>query len=220
MISLRRASLVVRTVTSALLLCGCAPTWADDVDALDRQLLDALEERPPADSPQQLVPRLIKSTKQTAQRLQEGRLDAETTALQKQILEDIDALLKQSAPPDRRSPSSGSPSDQTSDDTSASQEQETSPEESQTPADGAPDPNEASKESQQRSTPGEEGTVVRGTRLGLSTSAWGHLPPKVREQMRSAFSEEYLPEYDALVRRYYEALARRRSAERDRRNGK
>jgi hypothetical protein len=49
--------------------------------------------------------------------------------------------------------------------------------------------------------------------MGLATAAWGHLPPKVREQMRSAISEEFLPEYDELIRRYYEALATRRRDE-------
>ena len=59
----------------------------------------------------------------------------------------------------------------------------------------------------------EEGEAARQQRLGLATAAWGHLPPKVREQMRSAINEEFLPEYDELIRRYYEALATRRQNE-------
>lgn len=52
---------------------------------------------------------------------------------------------------------------------------------------------------------GEENAPA-GTRE-LTTSVWGHLPPRQRERMQARFSERFLPQYEALVRQYYEALA-------------
>lgn len=41
---------------------------------------------------------------------------------------------------------------------------------------------------------------------------WGHLPPNVRAELLNVFSEKYLPKYEDLVRRYYEALAEKNRA--------
>jgi hypothetical protein len=41
----------------------------------------------------------------------------------------------------------------------------------------------------------------------LATSVWGHLPARQRDRMQSRFSERFLPQYEDLVRQYYEALA-------------
>jgi hypothetical protein len=37
---------------------------------------------------------------------------------------------------------------------------------------------------------------------------WGHLPPKVREQMQSGTIEEFLPKYEQLIEDYYSRLAK------------
>ena len=37
---------------------------------------------------------------------------------------------------------------------------------------------------------------------------WGHLPPKVREQMQSGAIEEFLPKYEKLIEDYYSRLAK------------
>lgn len=208
--ALRRAA----SIGAAVLLIGMPLSLrADDpADAIDRELLEALEGAAPADSPLQIIPRLIDSTQTAASRLQEGRLDEDTQQLQSQILADIDALLQQASPP-AQPPQGGSQSQQQQQDQNAQSQQQQQPD-SPSQQDGQSDPGAASRESAERTARGEETDAERERRLGLSTAAWGHLPPKVREQMRSAFSEEYLPQYDALVRQYYEALARRRADER------
>jgi hypothetical protein len=184
----------------------------DQVDDLDRELLDALEGKPPKDSPFQIIPRLLDTTRTAASRLEGGQLDQQIEQLQTQILADIDALLEQAAPPppQSRDASQLQSQQQQQQQTSQSQDQQDSQPEQENDA----DPNAASEESEERTARGEQTAAERERRLGLSTAAWGHLPPKVREQMRSAFSEEYLPQYDALVRQYYEALARRRADQR------
>lgn len=36
---------------------------------------------------------------------------------------------------------------------------------------------------------------------------WGHLPPKIRDQMQSGAIEEFLPKYERLIEEYYSRLA-------------
>lgn len=36
---------------------------------------------------------------------------------------------------------------------------------------------------------------------------WGHLPDKIRDQMQSSLSEEFLPKYQRLIEDYYQRLA-------------
>jgi hypothetical protein len=36
---------------------------------------------------------------------------------------------------------------------------------------------------------------------------WGHLPDKLREQLQSSLSEQFLPKYERLIEDYYRALA-------------
>jgi hypothetical protein len=216
------AEVVCTTLAALLIVLGLLLTdggtlrllAADQIDDLDRELLDALEGKPPQDSPLRIIPRLLDTTQTAASRLQNGQLDDDTQRLQTQILADIDALLEQATPP-AQPPQGGSQSpDQQQQQQQQDQNSQSQQQDSQSQQDGESDPNAASKESQERTARGEETDAERERRLGLSTAAWGHLPPKVREQMRSAFSEEYLPQYDALVRQYYEALARRRADER------
>jgi hypothetical protein len=36
---------------------------------------------------------------------------------------------------------------------------------------------------------------------------WGHLPDKIRDQMQSSLSEEFLPKYERVIEDYYRRLA-------------
>jgi hypothetical protein len=190
-------------------------------DDLDQQLLESLEGRREPDSPETVINRLLDNTQSARERLAAGHFDEPTQSIQQQILDDIDALLRHassSPPPGRPSPPSEESPGQRSDadGTGSLQGQpggvaaESAGGEGREPS---TDPNAPSRESSERTTAAEEGEAARQQRMGLATAAWGHLPPKVREQMRSAISEEFLPEYDELIRRYYEALATRRRDE-------
>ncbi len=41
----------------------------------------------------------------------------------------------------------------------------------------------------------------------MAKAIWGHLPPKMREQMEQAFSATLLPQYELLIERYFRTLA-------------
>jgi len=45
----------------------------------------------------------------------------------------------------------------------------------------------------------------------LARKVWGHLPPKLREELLQAGGEEFLPEYAAEIREYYRRLAKERA---------
>ena len=41
----------------------------------------------------------------------------------------------------------------------------------------------------------------------LETGVWGHLPPSIREKLTNVSTDQMLPQYRDLIRRYYESLA-------------
>lgn len=139
---------------------------------------------------------------QTAgQRLADARLDEETTQLHDDIIARLRQALDQAQqqavrPLPQPGPSSESQNGGSQSATGGTGEQ------------GArsPDTFQAAESSDR---PGEaeldQSEIER--RRNLATSVWGHLPPRERERMEGAFSERFLPQYDDLVRRYYEALA-------------
>jgi len=63
------------------------------------------------------------------------------------------------------------------------------------------------KKSSEKSEPGDPGDVELARRERLVKDVWGHLPPALREKLLNIYSEKYLPKYDSLIRRYFEALA-------------
>ena len=66
---------------------------------------------------------------------------------------------------------------------------------------------EKSNDSQERADPARSAAAEQTRRQSMVKDVWGHLPPHVREAMQNAFSEKYLPKYEELVKKYYEALA-------------
>ena len=55
-------------------------------------------------------------------------------------------------------------------------------------------------------TPGS-GVLAPGAK---ANSVWGHLPPREQEALLRSLSDNFLPEYEAQIRRYYEALAEKK----------
>lgn len=67
--------------------------------------------------------------------------------------------------------------------------------------------NRPAKESAERTdskTPGSE-QLARFEQM--VKQVWGHLPPKIRDQMQSGAIEEFLPKYERLIEEYYSRLA-------------
>jgi hypothetical protein len=153
-----------------------------------------------------------------------GKLDrsADTEQLQKGIVSNIDALIEKlkNLPPPSSSDSSENSDKHQSDSDSTSQGQKKGPQSNpqQTPqqqngadstSGGAPQPKagKAGESTEQNLRQARERVAALARRRALIDEVWGHLPPAMRERLLNVGSEKLLPQYEDLIRRYYEALA-------------
>lgn len=67
--------------------------------------------------------------------------------------------------------------------------------------------NAQAQDSSEKVDPKKAAEVEAARQRQLVKDVWGHLPPALREELLNVYSEKYLPRYEDLVRRYYEALA-------------
>lgn len=160
---------------------------------------------------------IIEKMKSAGNRLDQGLLDDETRQTQNQIVAELEKLLRQS-----RQKSQSPPPPQP--DPSASPNREPAGSQPDSPgSEGGSSAAGGQRRQDQKdaaeSTERTEGGIPteaerKNQRRVLTDAVWGHLPPRIREQLNRSISDRYLPEYEALVKRYYEALAtRRREAE-------
>jgi hypothetical protein len=135
-------------------------------------------------------------------RLAANQLDEETGRVQQQIQDQLARLLKlaeqQAVPstqmmPEEQSPDSAATNSAAAGGAGAQQSRSS----------------QAGESSEPPRTGGELTQDEVRRRKDLATAVWGHLPPRLRDRMHGAFSERFLPQYDDLVRSYYEALATR-----------
>jgi hypothetical protein len=59
--------------------------------------------------------------------------------------------------------------------------------------------------------PNERDEELADQKLQLELDVWGHLPPKLREQLLNTYGEKMLPQYEQQIREYYQALAKSRA---------
>ncbi|MBI1310331.1 hypothetical protein GC176_03410 [bacterium] len=203
------------------------PSEPPKASDLDRELLNDLipdldlklpgDEDKPATAAGPLpdeLDRAVRHMRDVSNRLDQHDVSEETTRLQTSILSDIDALierLKNQPPPQNQSsnnstdqttqqPRNQSQPQQQPQNQSPSQQQTDQPQSGQSPGKSA-----ESEAEQQRDKQDAESSLK--LRRALINEVWGHLPPSVREKLLNVPSEKLLPQYDTLIRRYYESLA-------------
>jgi hypothetical protein len=148
----------------------------------------------------QLVEQTVELMRAAQGRLESNQLDDETGRVQRQISEHLARLLNLASQRAARSP-------QVMPDEQPSAPPATSSSATGGTGDQSHQPSQASESSEQpRAGDALAQDEVR-RRKDLATAVWGHLPSRLRDRMHGAFSERFLPQYDDLVRRYYEALA-------------
>lgn len=167
---------------------------------------------------EQITTRMSQAKSQLAER-QTGQT---TQDLQKQILADLDELLK-TPPQSSDSPSGGGGSSSSSNSSSSpkpspsnqqksssgqqpANQQSSGQQKSGQSADNAQD-RENSEDSEERTGERKRGNVVELPRQRLEVDVWGHLPENVREKLLNAYGERMVPEYADLVQRFYRSLA-------------
>lgn len=174
---------------------------------------------------------IVERMRNVQQRLQKTETDQETRQLQTQIVKDLDDLIEklknQKPPPPPKSdqnqpppPPMGNPPPD-----SAPRGGQPKPQNSQKQRGGADRQPQAQKSKPDQQPAGEKKTsgdksrdsdqqLNRGrsaeeeaARQRLAKDVWGHLPAAMRQELLNVYSEKFLPKYDDLVRKYYEALA-------------
>jgi hypothetical protein len=171
---------------------------------------------PPANGRPKGIEQAVQSMKAAKDKLAEGQTGPATQDLQKQALAALDELLK--APPQPPSPNQ---SGQGGGGQSQDSQQTSSQDKNQSKSNAHGKPSEANGEQQageqrnrSQADDSEERTGSRRTgvaaplpRRRLEVDVWGHLPEKVREQLLNGYGERMVPQYEALVRKFYESLA-------------
>ncbi|REJ96997.1 MAG: hypothetical protein DWQ34_00800 [Planctomycetota bacterium] len=201
----RPVGLHVFCLTAAVLLSSLSVRAEESVDPqitaepAQENLADAS-----ADQTDAAIRETLELMRQAETRLADAKLDDETAYLQQRILANLEDLLEQAA--NQKAERVDVPMDTESD--SESQTAETSEaERTGSPDAGGDSPSGEGDSSETPRQGGDPSATEVEQRLDLATSVWGHLPPRKRDRMQGAFSERFLPAYDELVRRYYEALA-------------
>ncbi|MDZ4683827.1 MAG: hypothetical protein SH850_01985 [Planctomycetaceae bacterium] len=170
----------------------------------------------PAAGPE-AIQRAVQSMKAAQAQLAEGQTGTATQDLQKQVLAALDELLKTPPKPPQPNPSGNSGGGQQQN-SSSSQSNSQKPDDAKSSAGqqqgsgsqqqtGQLRDRSQADDSEERTGNRRVGVAATLPRRRLEVDVWGHLPEKVREQLLNGYGERMVPQYEALVRKFYESLA-------------
>lgn len=175
---------------------------SSDDDDLFKQLTGDKSKRSATDvNPLQQA---IEEMRKAQQRIGKRDTGEETRKLQENVVSNLQMLIEKIKQQSQSSPSSSGGSPMPSDD--ESNQQNSQPPEPK-PADNGQTRDDKSEESTDEPRDAENRKIGRLTPGQMDKEVWGHLPPKLRQQLLNAWADKYLPKYDDLVRRYFESLA-------------
>ncbi|GIW94307.1 MAG: hypothetical protein KatS3mg110_2348 [Pirellulaceae bacterium] len=198
-----RVTLWLGVVGSALVAVAQQPSdqQPKPPSELDRELLRELEKpaQTPAAGPaaggedlgqENPIAWLRARMAQVAGRLEAGDTSSQTQRLQQEIRDRLRQLIEQSPllPQNSRSPSEATTASQQTQAGQTAQTESRTGEGRQT-GQGSPSPAGATD------------------RRGALSAVWGHLPPRIRQQLESRGSDVFLPKYQNLIEAYYRRLA-------------
>ncbi len=179
------------------------PGPTDDED----ELLKAVEAQKMAAEQSDRLERAIEGMRTAQKRISGADSSAGTQQIQKRVVKDLEELLALL----KHQQQSGQSSGQQSQSQKNSQNQRKQAQQGR----GAPQDADAqsrrsedkSKDSEERSDAARAKAAEEARRAEMIKDVWGHLPPHLRQAIRNALRDSYLPKYDDLVKKYYEALA-------------
>lgn len=184
------------------------------------------EKTPEPIDPLKSLQRILGGMKLSATLIRKADAESATKTAQTQVVRDLDELIaflesqagSDSPPPDSSPPQQ--PKDQTPDPEESGPQ--SAPQNSSRPppsqTESSPQEDQARESGPRRKSPeiSRQDKSLSGKRL-FEKEVWGHLPPALRRELMNVYSEKYIPQYEDLVRRYYESLAegnRRRNSSR------
>jgi hypothetical protein len=136
---------------------------------------------------------VIKEMRDVEQRLGKTDTGEETRKKQQQIVKNLDTLIEQ-----MRSASGQS---------QGKQKRQLAMKPGQQPGQNQPGQTPGTTGGNAPNTRPEKPTNRRS--LAGGKDEWGHLPPELRQEMENVFREEFLPSREELIKRYYNAVARK-----------
>ncbi|HUQ70707.1 MAG TPA: hypothetical protein VM165_14355 [Planctomycetaceae bacterium] len=164
------------------------------------------------------IQRAVQSMKGAHAQLADGQTGTATQDLQKQVLAALDELLRTPSKPPQSNPSGNSGGGGQQQNSSSSQSNSQKPDDANSSAgqqQGSGTQQQAGQQrdrsqtddSEERTGQRRAGVAASLPRRRLEVDVWGHLPEKVREQLLNGYGERMVPQYEALVRKFYESLA-------------
>ena len=140
------------------------------------------------------------------QRIEKQDTSWKTRDLQKQVIKDLKALIKLAKQrPPNSDPSQNQPR------SPSQQRKKQKPQHKQKSkterSHAQKDKKDQSPDSEDRNDSEKDNQAKFARRRLRPGEIWGHLPAKLREKLQQHYNENYLPQYDDLVRRYFQALA-------------
>ena len=177
----------------------------------------------PVDLTKNPLEEAVTGMRSAQERIAEKDTGQETREIQEQVVANLQKLIdmmkdRQSQPPSASSGSPQSPEDQqprqpqkgnpNPQQRVGQQNQQTNPEgQEKTQQQLTKKENEDATESTDEQREGRKGNANLAPRPEMLNEVWGHLPPSVRLLLLNNSSDKYLPKYEDLARRYFEALA-------------
>jgi hypothetical protein len=161
----------------------------------------------------ELLERILQNAAGARDRLADQEIGAETQALQKHVVDDLEALidlLKKSPPPSSGGSSSDSAESSQQRDrerNSAADSESKSTGKSKSQGTGEGRDRQQAQDSEEREGKSRDARQRLDRKLRLENDIWGHLPPALREQLLNTYGERMLPQYEEFVRKFYEALS-------------
>lgn len=158
--------------------------------------------------------RVIAGMRNAQKRIAGTDTSPETQAVQEGVVKDLEALLEFLKR--QQSRQNQSPSGQKQSKNKRQKPQKGGGDPQNSNAKPNPNPNDSQKgprndgkssDSQEQADPAKAKAADDARRAQMVKDVWGHLPPHLRDAISKAFGENYLPKYDDLVKKYYEALA-------------
>lgn len=164
----------------------------------------------PEEDPKETLNRLNKNLRATEDRLARKDAGDTTRQLQRDILKDLDSLIKESQKPPPAGGSSSQSNSRSSSSRSQRNQQAGSRSQSQRSGSGQnprPDAPGTAKATQGGKGTGGASAKDPSKLTDLYKDIWGHLPEAMRMEMDTFAREKFMPRYQELLKQYYATLA-------------
>jgi hypothetical protein len=150
--------------------------------------------------------RIEQKMRQVEERLAGLDPSDQTQSLQRQIAEELAALLEQMKQQQQNQNQNNQNSQQQQQQQPQPQQQQDQQKQSASNRSNQP-ANKPARDSEERQGKIDQERIKPEDLRDLISRPWGHLPEQVREQMETKAQDQFLPKYETLIEDYYKRLA-------------